>query len=128
MSTRPGGFPLMVPCTLYDETVTAYPTTVPGLVVHEAIRGNGWTLTHRASGGVIDTADTEQEARLLAERYGPCGDWHRSGAAIYADAEMLARARALRDARGRYAPTGLPNLREARPMMFAREPAEAPHA
>jgi len=43
-------------------TVTAYTTATPGLVVHKAVTGRGYMLTHQSSGLMVAGFDTKKDA------------------------------------------------------------------
>ncbi|MCL6592006.1 MAG: ImmA/IrrE family metallo-endopeptidase, partial [Firmicutes bacterium] len=58
-----------------DVTVTAYTTATPGLVVHKAVTGRGYILTHQSSGLMVAGFDTKKEAMEKAALSPKTVDW-----------------------------------------------------
>ena len=61
-----------------DLTVDAFPTPVPGLVIHEAPNqpGDWWSVTHTASGTAVNSYLRSPEAALAcAIALGAVADW-----------------------------------------------------
>jgi hypothetical protein len=58
-----------------QDEIDAYPTPVPGLVIHEALGEDGWSLTHVRSGTQIARFADPEAALACAIDLGPLGDW-----------------------------------------------------
>ena len=61
-----------------DINVTAYTTATLGLVVHKAVVGRGYMLTHQSSGLMVAGFDTKKEAMEKAALAPKTVDWTAS--------------------------------------------------
>jgi len=75
------------------ETVTAYATSVPGLVVYR--RAGGWRVGHFSSGAQVTRSPllTKQRAMEVADVLGPICEWARAEDDLGDRGEILERVR-----------------------------------
>lgn len=83
---QPGG-------ELADVTVTAYTTAAIGLVVHKAVTGKGYILTHQNSGLMVAGFDTKKEAMEKAALAPKTVNWLASADEIKNNPEAAEFAR-----------------------------------
>lgn len=69
---RPGDATVLTPGGEYRQ-VSGYEQK--GLVVHPAVKGQGWGVTHASSGGSIGKWATEEEAKIAAARLASVVPW-----------------------------------------------------
>jgi hypothetical protein len=84
-------------------TVTAHPTTTPGLIVHGlAIFGDQWRIAHQQSTNMLGEFDDYQEAQTAATALQGVADW-TAGPEAFQDEQVIWQAiDAIENAGGRF--------------------------
>lgn len=66
-----------------EETIHAFLTLTPGLVVNRALRNDRWCVTHQRSGLVVAVTADPESAMMVSARLASVTDWTRSAADIH---------------------------------------------